>query len=146
MIRKNISVCPKCGGELRYYDSVRRIVRTKARITKWVNIRRLRCSVCGSIHRELPEELFPYKQYEAEVIIGVVDGLITCETLGLVLLDGAAGLVDFYDELDEEHTPIMNKVRWHCDSRIPTMDIEFGAEISEHGLPYLTFTYECDEM
>lgn len=64
----------------------------------------------------------------------------------LVLLDGAAGLVDFYDELDEEHTPIMNKVRWHCDSRIPTMDIEFGAEISEHGLPYLTFTYECDEM
>lgn len=82
MIRKNISVCPKCGGELRYYDSVKRIVRTKARITKWVNIRRLRCSVCGSIHRELPEELFPYKQYEAEVIIGVVDGLITCETLG----------------------------------------------------------------
>ena len=25
-----------------------------------------------------------------------------------------------------------------------TRQIEFGAEISEHGLPYLTFTYECD--
>lgn len=62
----------------------------------------------------------------------------------LVLLDGAAGLTDFYDQLDEEHTPIMERVRWHCDSRIPTMQIEFGAEISEHGLPYLTFTYECD--
>ena len=24
----------------------------------------------------------PYKQYEAEVIIGVLEGLITCETLG----------------------------------------------------------------
>ena len=62
----------------------------------------------------------------------------------LVLLDGAAGLTDFYDQLDEEHTPIMEKVRWHCDSRTPMMQVEFGAEISEHGLPYLTFTYECD--
>ena len=62
----------------------------------------------------------------------------------LVLLDGAAGLTDFYDQLDEEHTPIMQKVRWHCDSRTPMMQVEFGAEISEHGLPYLTFTYECD--
>ena len=62
----------------------------------------------------------------------------------LVLLDGAAGLTYFYDQLDEEHTPIMEKVRWHCDSRTPMMQVEFGAEISEHGLPYLTFTYECD--
>lgn len=62
----------------------------------------------------------------------------------LVLLDGAAGLTDFHDQLDEEHTPIMEKVRWHCDSRTPMMQVEFGAEISEHGLPYLTFTYECD--
>ena len=62
----------------------------------------------------------------------------------LVLLDGAAGLTDFYEQLDEEHTPIMEKVRWHCDSRTPMMQVEFGAEISEHGLPYLTFTYECD--
>jgi hypothetical protein len=37
---------------------------------------------CGALHRELPEELLPYKQYEAEVIIGVLEGLITCETLG----------------------------------------------------------------
>ena len=62
----------------------------------------------------------------------------------LVLFDGAAGLTDFHDQLDEEHTPIMEKVRWHCDSRTPMMQVEFGAEISEHGLPYLTFTYECD--
>ena len=34
------------------------------------------------LHRELPEELFPYKQYESEVIRGVLEGLITCETLG----------------------------------------------------------------
>lgn len=82
MIAKNASVCPKCGGHLRFFDTVKRIVRTKARVTEWIVIRRLRCTICGSLHRELPEELFPYKQYEAEVIIGVLEGLITCETLG----------------------------------------------------------------
>lgn len=33
-------------------------------------------------YRELSELLVPYKQYEAEVIIGVLEGLITCETIG----------------------------------------------------------------
>lgn len=82
MIAKDTSICPKCGGKLRYFDTVKRVVRTKARATEWIAIRRLRCAVCGSLHRELPEELFPYKQYEAEVIIGVREGFITCETLG----------------------------------------------------------------
>lgn len=82
MIAENSSTCPKCGGRLRYFDTVKRIVRTKARLTEWLDIRRFRCTDCGSLHRELPDELFPYKQYEAEVIIGVLEGLITCETLG----------------------------------------------------------------
>lgn len=82
MITKDTSICPKCGGQLRYFDTVKRIVRTKARTTKWIEIRRVRCTVCGSLHRELPEELLPYKQYETDVIIGVLEGLITCETLG----------------------------------------------------------------
>lgn len=82
MISNDALTCPKCKGQLKYYDSVRRIVRTKSRITKWIKIRRLRCSECGILHRELPDSIFPYKQYEAEVIQGVLDGLITFETLG----------------------------------------------------------------
>ena len=82
MVSVDKTVCPKCGGQLRFFDNVKRIVRTKARATEWTVIRRLRCDTCGTLHRELPEELFPYKQYEAEVIIGVLEGLITCETLG----------------------------------------------------------------
>lgn len=82
MITDNESLCPCCGGEIKYYDSVNRIVRTKRRITEIVKIRRLKCLKCGSIHRELPEFIFPYKQYESEIIIGVCEGLITCETLG----------------------------------------------------------------
>ena len=61
---------------------MKRVARTKARRTEWIEIRRLRCVECRALHRELPEELYPYKQYEAEVIRGVLEGLITCETLG----------------------------------------------------------------
>lgn len=82
MVYSNVSICPKCGGDLKYYDRVQRIVRTKGRKTWKVPMRRLRCLSCGALHRELPELIFPYKQYEAEVIIGVLEGLITCETLG----------------------------------------------------------------
>lgn len=82
MISNNESICPKCGGELKYYDSVKRIVRMKYGRKSKVNIRRFRCKQCGSTHRELPDFIFPYKQYEADIIIGVIEDLITCETLG----------------------------------------------------------------
>ena len=82
MVTTEQSVCPKCGGELKYYDSVPRLVRTKGRRTTHIPIRRVRCVQCGAVHRELTEMLFPYKQYESEVIFGVLEGLITCETLG----------------------------------------------------------------
>lgn len=82
MVINNESHCPKCGGELKYYDKVERVVRTKGRSTKWVTVRRLRCCRCGMLHRELPEYVYPYKQYEMEVITGVLDGIITSDTLG----------------------------------------------------------------
>lgn len=82
MVTAEMPFCPKCGGDLKHYDSVRRIVRTKARRTTRVKLRRLRCIGCGALHRVLPDTLFPYKQYEAEVIRGVLEGLITYETIG----------------------------------------------------------------
>lgn len=82
MVSADVSICPKCGGELKYYGMVPRIVRTKNRATSWVKIRRLRCGKCGAFHREIPEFIFPFKQYEAEVIVGVLEGLITYETIG----------------------------------------------------------------
>lgn len=82
MVMRDQTTCPKCGGELKYYDSVPRLVRTKGRETARVSMRRFRCVRCGAVHRELSELLVPYKQYEAEVIIGVLEGLITCETIG----------------------------------------------------------------
>lgn len=41
-----------------------------------------KCKSCGAIHRKLPEGLYPYKHYDAEIINGVVNHVITPETLG----------------------------------------------------------------
>ena len=82
MININESACPVCGGELKYYDQVKRIVRTKGRASKYIAIRRFLCVKCGKIHRELPDYIFPYKQYEAEIIRGVLEEYITSDTLG----------------------------------------------------------------
>lgn len=76
------TICKSCGSHLKYYDKVPRIIRTKGRLTKRIDIPRYRCDVCGSIHRCLPENLFPYKQYEVEVIKGVIEGIITSDTIG----------------------------------------------------------------
>lgn len=82
MISENDLLCPKCGGSLKHYDSVRRVVRSRNCESRTVSIQRKQCVNCKSIHRELPDFIFPYKQYEVDIIIGVVEGFITCETIG----------------------------------------------------------------
>lgn len=60
--------CTICGGELKHYDTVDRIVRRKGGTREMVKIDRYRCTVCHSIHRKLPKYLYPYKQYETDII------------------------------------------------------------------------------
>lgn len=82
MIASATLICAKCGGKLVHYDSVNRIVRGKYREKKYIRIRRLRCKNCRTIHRELADSMKPYKQYDAEIIDAVCEGLITWETIG----------------------------------------------------------------
>lgn len=82
MVTEGETACPICGGELKYYDQVLRILRTKNGKTEWLKLKRYRCTTCGRIHRALPDNVLPYKQYDAEIIRGVLEGLITSETLG----------------------------------------------------------------
>lgn len=82
MITNDELTCPGCGGALKYYDKVQRIIRSKGRSFKYIEIRRFKCTGCGTIHRELPDDIIPYKQYEAEIIRGVLEGFITSDTLG----------------------------------------------------------------
>lgn len=53
MIENDEQRCPKCGGELKHYDSVRRIIKSKYGKEKQVIIQRLQCVKCHTIHREL---------------------------------------------------------------------------------------------
>ena len=82
MVGFDISICPNCRGNLKYYDSVPRVRRTRGRTTDNVRIRRFRCLDCRKIHREIPDDICPYKQYESEIIQGVIDGFITSTTYG----------------------------------------------------------------
>lgn len=74
-------VCEHCGNNLKYYDKVSRMVRTKNRIVSTIDVKRYKCSSCNCIHRKLPSNLLPYKQYSTEIIFGVVKNLITCESV-----------------------------------------------------------------
>lgn len=82
MVRNGITNCPNCGGSLRFYDMVSRVVRTKNRDTSKIYMRRLRCSKCNRVHRELPEVVMPYKQYETILVESVMDEIITPSTFG----------------------------------------------------------------
>ena len=82
MYTKTDLCCSICGQKLKYYDNVPRIVRTKNRETRVIRINLFQCRQCSKSKRYLPNYIFPYKQYEKEVIQGVLEGIITCETMG----------------------------------------------------------------
>ena len=61
---------------------MKRIVRGKNHSKKLVAIERYKCPKCKTIHRDLSEYVYPFKHYEADIIDGVVEGLIGPDTLG----------------------------------------------------------------
>ncbi|MCM1363452.1 MAG: DUF6431 domain-containing protein [Faecalibacterium sp.] len=69
--------CPICGGKLKYYGKVKRILRSQYGKVERIHIRRMVCAVCGTEHRELPKNLLPYKHYDSNIIKGFVNGSIT---------------------------------------------------------------------
>ena len=131
--------CPCCQGRLFYRDSCTRILLLEGRDRYTCVIRRLKCSICGRLHRELPDILVPYKHYAAEVISGVLDGIITpgdadsedypCETTmrrwhdwltaNSLRIDGylksiGSRLPGFTEELLKSGEPLLLKLRSTC--------------------------------
>ena len=82
MTINNIEACPDCGGHLKYYDKVPRLIRFEGGKKRWIKVKRFRCVDCRKLHRRLPDFVFPYKQYDGAIIKGVLDGIITSDTLG----------------------------------------------------------------
>ena len=44
-------ICESCGSDLKYYDKVSRMVRTKNRKASIITVKRFKCPVCNCIHR-----------------------------------------------------------------------------------------------
>jgi transposase len=82
IIKRNEQTCPNCGGNLKRYDKVKRIVRLKARAVRNIELPRKKCINCGKVHREITDEILPYKHYEPAIVKAVLEGIITSDTLG----------------------------------------------------------------
>lgn len=100
-------ICESCGSYLKYYDKVSRMVRTKNRKASIITVKRFKCPVCNCIHRNLPNNIFPYKQYDARIITGVIEGKIAFIIGSVVGVGiGVAGTYSYfkdkYEKLAEE--------------------------------------------
>lgn len=74
--------CNICNKELSHRDYVNRIQKIARGEILWIRIERQYCKDCGTVHRLLPENVLPFKHYEASVIKGVINGDITPDTDG----------------------------------------------------------------
>ena len=79
-IRSNENpLCPYCGGtqeKKEWTDRVRRKAGGE-KVRYKIEVHRCTNENCGKCNRQLPDIWLPYKQYEADLIEDVVDGVIT---------------------------------------------------------------------
>lgn len=71
---KDAPLCPQCGALMSGYDQRKRKVIGEDGEIRIYYLRRLRCRECRQLHIELPDNLLPYKHYEAAVINAVKRG------------------------------------------------------------------------
>ena len=65
-------LCQRCGSPTKYYDCVKRLIRRPSK--HYIYVERVKCIKCGFIHRILPKDILPFKQYTAEVISRAITG------------------------------------------------------------------------
>lgn len=68
MVNIGDEFCPNCGGKLRFYDVISRGVLDYEREKHYISVRRLVCTNCKRVHREIPEDVIPYRRYYKHVI------------------------------------------------------------------------------
>ena len=73
--------CPHCQRKMKVEKWRDRILKEEDGTKHWTKIRQMFCPDCHRYHNENPPWLCAYKHYEVEVIEGVVDGILTDETL-----------------------------------------------------------------
>lgn len=95
-------ICESCGSDLKYYDKVSRMVRTKNRKVSIITVKRFKCPVCNCIHRNLPNNIFPYKQYDATGIKAYV------KTMYVTIEED-----EFAEKYAREEAPVENEVPFY---------------------------------
>ena len=78
---KETPVCPYCGKTMKYRDQCIRYERTAGRARQDYKICRYTCKSCKCTLRALPDFLAPYKHYNSDIIMSVIDGEITSDDL-----------------------------------------------------------------
>lgn len=81
MVYEGELFCPVCGGALKLYDHVMRMIKIQKGVKTYIYIRRLRCTKCGRVHRELPEHIIPHIHYDKAIVNGVLNGWISPDDL-----------------------------------------------------------------
>lgn len=70
--------CKNCGStDLRLRRYVWRKIKDVNGMSRSVKVPQLICNNCNTTMRHLPTNLMPYKQYERDIIEGVINGSIT---------------------------------------------------------------------
>ena len=67
-------ICGRCKTEMKHYDFVTRVVRTGYGRKRYLRVERRYCPKCRRTVRMTPEGLYQFKQYEADIIDGFVNG------------------------------------------------------------------------
>ena len=81
MVSNNSNKCPKCNTKLKHRYWTKRICKVAGGIKQWLPVEVMICSVCKKTHRKLPNNLVPYKHYNKEIIVGVLNNAITTYVL-----------------------------------------------------------------
>lgn len=75
-------ICRKCNVKMSHRDYVKRLIRIDYGRKQWIIIERFICPVCNTVHRNLPDNVLPFKHYTKNIVEGVLDGTITPDILG----------------------------------------------------------------
>lgn len=73
--------CSRCGERTKYYDTVKRFVRSEYGKQRVLYVKRYICKNCRFLHRNLPDFLLPNKHYEKRIVNGFIFGSLTSEML-----------------------------------------------------------------
>ena len=71
--------CPYCGTKLKFEDHVTRHRKIEGGSKEWFRIERHKCPAGCGLVRVLADFLLPYKHYDIDIIMGVLDGTVTPE-------------------------------------------------------------------